>query len=604
MRGQSQGYHRSVDRGTCRQGIELRNNRIRSAHAVPRGGRQHRTRREREPGVDFAQSKTPGMQGNSTRENRETPSTPVIGTTTGRREKGMSPKSSMDVGGESDGRIVPTKGSNKDGQPSAESLEGRRPTKENIEQPTPPRTQRRTSESRGLLGVREVARKEKRARFTALLHHVTVQRLQDSFYALKREAAPGVDAVTWHEYETDLETKLVALHQRVHQGTYRAQPSKRADIPKADGRQRPLGLAALEDKVVQHAVVMVLNAIYEEDFLGFSYGFRPGRSQHDALDALWVGIMRKRVNWVLDADIRDFFGTIDHGWMMKFVEHRIADRRIHRLTQKWLKAGVSEDGTWTATDQGTPQGAVASPLLANVYLHYAFDLWARQWRRHSATGDMIVVRYADDIVAGCEHRTDAERFLHEGQDRMRSFGLALHPDKTRLIEFGRHAAEQRKRRGEGKPETFDFLGFTHVCGTTRKTGRFIVKRQTIRKRLSAKLKALQAELRHRWHAPVVQLGQWLRSVVRGWLNYHAVPGNMDRLNAFRSQVLRLWFRALRRRGQRRPMTWARFLVLVRRWIPSAKILHPHPNVRFDATIRGRSRMQQSCTYGSVRGAAG
>jgi group II intron reverse transcriptase/maturase len=520
------------------------------------------------------------MQGHSTRENRETPSTPVI--MAGRLEKGMSPKSSTHVGGESDGRIVPTKGSNKDGQPSAESLEGRRPTKENIEQPTPPRTQRRTRESRGLLGVREVARKDKRTQFTALLHHVTVTRLQESFYALRREATPGVDGTTWHEYETDLERKLVALHQRVHQGTYRAQPSRRAYIAKADGRQRPLGIAALEDKIVQQAVVMVLNAIYEEDFLGFTYGFRPGRSQHDALDALWVGIMRERVNWVLDADIRDFFGTIDHGWMMKFVEHRIADRRIHRLIQKWLKAGVSEAGTWSATVAGTPQGAVVSPLLSNVYLHYVFDLWVRRWRRHSATGDMIVVRYADDIVLGFEHRTDAERFLQEWRDRMRTFGLDLHPDKTRLIEFGRHAAEQRKRRSEGKPETFDFLGFTHLCGTTRKTGRFIVKRQTIRKRLSAKLKALKAELRHRWHTPVPQLGQWLRSVVQGWLNYHAVPGNMDRLNAFRSQVLRLWFRALRRRGQRRPMTWARFLVLVRSWIPNAKILHPHPNVRFDA----------------------
>jgi group II intron reverse transcriptase/maturase len=344
-----------------------------------------------------------------------------------------------------------------------------------------------------------------------------------------------------------------------------------------------LGIAALEDKIVQHAVVVVLNAIYEEDFLGFSYGFRPGRGQHDALDALWVGIMRKRVNWVLDADIRDFFGTIDHGWMMKFVEHRIADRRIHRLLQKWLRAGVSEDGTWTATDRGTPQGAVASPWLANVYLHYVFDLWVRRWRRRSATGDMIVVRYADDIVVGFEHRADAERFLHEWQERLRSFGLELHPDKTRLIEFGRHAVEQRKQQGGGKPDTFDFLGFTHICGTTRKTGRFIVKRQTIRKRLSAKLQALKAELRHRWHTPVPQLGQWLRSVVQGWLNYHAVPGNMDRLNAFRSQVLRLWYRALRRRSQRRPLTWARFLRLVRRWLPSARILHPHPNVRFDAT---------------------
>ena len=523
------------------------------------------------------------MHGYSTRENRETPSIRTIGRTVRRMEKGMSPKSIMHVGGESDGCVVPTKCPNNDGQPSAEGMEGRRPTKENIEQPTPLRTQSRPSESSGLLGVREVARKDKRTQFTALLHHVTVQRLQDSFYALKREAAPGVDGVTWHEYETDLKTQLVALHQRVHQGTYRAQPSRRAYIAKADGRQRPLGIAALEDKIVQHAVVMVLNAVYEEDFLGFSYGFRPGRGPHNALDALWVGIMRKRVNWVLDADIRDFFGSVDHGWMMKFVKHRIADRRIHRLIQKWLKAGVTEEGTWSATDVGTPQGAVVSPLLANVYLHYMFDLWVRRWRRHSATGDMIVVRYADDIVVGFEHRSDAERFLHEWKDRMRPFGLELHPDKTRLIEFGRHAAEQRKRRGEDKPETFNFLGFTHVCGTTRKTGRFIVKRQTIRTRLSAKLKALKAELRHRWHTPVVQLGQWLRSVVQGWLNYHAVPGNMDSLNAFRSQVLRLWFRALRRRGQRRPMTWARFLTLVRRWIPSAKILHPHPNVRFDAT---------------------
>ena len=495
----------------------------------------------------------------------------------------MSPKSSMHVDGQSDGRVVPTKGSNKDGQPSAESLEGRRPTKENIEQPPPLRTQSRASESRGLLGVREVARKDKRAQFTALLHHVTVGQLRESFYALKREAAPGVDGTTWYEYETDLDAQLTSLHGRVHAGTYRAQPSRRTYIPKADGRQRPLGIAALEDKIVQHAVVMVLNAIYEEDFLGFSYGFRPGRSQHGALDALWVGIMRTRVNWVLDADIRDFFSTIDHGWMIKFVKHRIADRRILRLIQKWLTAGVSEDGTWAPTDVGTPQGAVASPLLANVYLHYVFDLWVRQWRRRSATGDMMVVRYADDAVLGFEHRSDAERFLQDWRERLRQFGLELHPDKTRLIEFGRHAAEQRKRRGEGKPETFDFLGFTHVCGTTRKTGRFIVKRQTIRKRLSAKLRALKAELRHRWHTPIPQLGQWLRSVVQGWLNYHAVPGNMDRLNAFRSQVLRLWYRALRRRGQRRPLTWARFLHLVRRWLPSAKILHPHPNVRFDAT---------------------
>ncbi|WP_371131163.1 group II intron reverse transcriptase/maturase [Microbacterium sp.] len=518
----------------------------------------------------------------STRENRETPSTPTGHHPVGRLEKGMSPTSSMHVDGESDGRVVPAKGSNKGGQPLAESLEGRRPTKENIEHPTAPRTQSRTSESSGLLGVRNVARQEKHTRFTALLHHVTVERLRDSVYALKRDAAPGVDGVTWREYETDLLGRVVDLHRRVHAGSYRAQPSKRAYIPKADGGQRPLGIAALEDKVIQHAVGAVLATIYEADFLGFSYGFRPGRSQHHALDALWVGLMRKTVNWVLDADIRAFFDTMDHGWLMRFLEHRIADRRILRLIRTWMRAGVSEDGTWSKTEVGTPQGAVISPLLANIFLHYVFDLWVRRWRRRSATGDMIVVRYADDIVVGFEHRADAERFLHEWEARLRSFGLELHPDKTRLIEFGRHAADHRKRRGESKPDTFDFLGFTHLCGTTRKTGRFIVKRQTIRKRLSAKLKALKAELRHRWHTPVRQVGQWLRSVVQGWLNYHAVPGNMDSLNVFRSQVLRYWFRALRRRSQRRPMTWARFLRLVGRWIPSARILHPYPNVRFDA----------------------
>jgi len=411
---------------------------------------------------------------------------------------------------------------------------------------------------------------------------MTIDLLRDGYYALKREAAAGVDGVTWMEYETNLEARLEHLHGQVHLGTYRAQPSKRAYIPKADGRQRPLGIAALEDKIVQHAVVTILNHIYEEDFVGFSYGFRPGRSQHHALDALWVGVMRKNVNWVLDADVRGFFDNLSHEWMVKFVEHRIADRRVLRLIQKWLRAGVSEDGVWSKTERGTPQGAVASPLLANVYLHYVFDLWVQHWRKHLATGDMIVVRYADDIVAGFEHRADAERFLLEWKDRMQKFGLELHPDKTRLIEFGRHAAEDRKQRGDGKPEVFDFLGFTHICGKTRKTDRFIVKRKTIRKRLNAKLSGVKEELRRRWHAPVADVGKWLRAVVRGWLNYHAVPGNMDCLNCFRSRVIWLWFRALRRRSQRRRMTWDRYLRLVRHWLPSARIIHPHPNVRFDA----------------------
>jgi len=521
------------------------------------------------------------MYGNSTRENRETPSVPVE--VAGRLEKAMSRKSNMYAGGESDGCVIPTKCPNNGGQPPAEGMEGRQSTKENIGQATAPRTQSRNGELSDLHGVRKAARKDKRTRFTALLHHVTVHLLRDGFYALKRGAAPGVDGVSWQEYETDLEEKLADLHGRIHRGTYRAQPSKRAYIPKADGRQRPLGIAALEDKIVQQAVVTILNQIYEEDFLGFSYGFRPGRSQHDALDALWVGIMRKKVNWILDADVRGFFDNLSHEWLVKFIEHRIADRRILRLIQKWLRAGVSEEGKWSKTEVGTPQGAVASPLLANIYLHYAFDLWVRHWRKHHATGDVIIVRYADDIVAGFESRAGAERFLSEWKERLQKFGLEFHPDKTRLIEFGRHAAENRKLRGEGKPEVFNFLGFTHMCGTTRKTGRFIVKRKTIRKRLSGKLGALKEELRRRWHQPVAEVGKWLKSVVQGYFNYHAVPGNMDSLNSFRSQVIWHWYRALRRRSQSDRMTWERFLTLVGRWIPSAKILHPHPNVRFDVT---------------------
>ena len=494
----------------------------------------------------------------------------------------MRHKSDMNVGGESDGRVIPSKCPNNGGSPPAEGTEGRRPIKENTGQATAPRTQSRISEWSDLLGVRKAARKDKRARFTALLHHVTVNLLRDSYYALKRDATPGVDGTTWKEYEAGLDEKLADLHGRIHQGTYRAQPSKRAYIPKADGRQRPLGVAALEDKIVQQAVVTVLNQIYEEDFVGFSYGFRPGRSQHDALDALWVGIMRKKVNWILDADIRGFFDNLSHEWLVKFIEHRIADRRILRLIQKWLRAGVSEDGKWSKTEVGTPQGAVASPLLANVYLHYAFDLWVRQWRERHASGDVIVVRYADDIVMGFENREEAERFVQEWKDRLQKFGLELHPDKTRLIEFGRNAAENRRKAGDGKPETFDFLGFTHICGQTRKTGRYIVKRKTIRERLSAKLRELKEELRRRWHQPVAEVGRWLRSVVQGYFNYHAVPGNLDSLKAFRHQIIWRWYRALRRRSQRSRMTWARFRPLLIRWIPTARILHPHPNVRFDA----------------------
>jgi RNA-directed DNA polymerase len=393
----------------------------------------------------------------------------------------------MNVGRESDGGVLPAKCPNKGGSSSpAEGMEGRPLTKENTGQMAASQMQSWGDALAGLRRVREAAKRDKRLQFTALLHHVSEALLSDSFYALKREAAPGVDGLTWQEYERDRDKRLEDLHSRVHQGTYRALPSKRAYILKQDGRLRPLGIAALEDKIVQHAVGTVLNQIYEEDFLGFSYGFRPGRGTHDALDALAVGIMRKKVNWVLDADIRDCFGSFSHEWMVKFLQHRIGDRRILRLIKKWLRAGVLEDGVWSKTEKGTPQGSGISPLLANVYLHYVFDLWVQHWRTHRAAGEVIVVRYADDMVLGFQHRAEAERLLQDWRERLRKFGLELHPDKTRLIEFGRFVAVSRKQRGKGKPETFNFLGFTHICGQARKNGKFLVLRKTIRKRLSPK----------------------------------------------------------------------------------------------------------------------
>jgi len=535
----------------------------------------------REPLVNPAQSETPGMSGNSMRENRETP--PLSGRSVpDRLAKATSRTASVNGGGESDGSVVPAKHPNKAEPSAAEGVEGSDPAKGNTEEPHMHRTQGRERVSQGLGGVREAARRDKEQKFTALLHHVTVDLLRESYHSLKREAAPGVDGVTWRQYGEGLEERLRDLHDRVHRGAYRAQPSRRTYIPKADGRQRPLGIAALEDKVVQQAVVTVLNQIYEEDFLGFSYGFRPGRRQHDALDALWVGLKRKKVNWILDLDVRAFFDRVSHEWLVKFVEHRIADRRVVRLIQKWLKAGVSEDGEWTETKVGTPQGAVVSPLLANIYLHYVFDLWVNQWRRKVAQGDMIVVRYADDAVLGFEHREEAEAFLEQLRERMQKFGLELHPEKTRLIEFGRFAEANRKRRGEGKPETFDFLGFTHACGRARKGGWFTVRRLTAKKRMRSKLQAVRQELRRRWHARMVETGEWLRAVVQGYFNYHAVPGNFAALATFRREVARAWLAALRRRGQKRRLSWERFTPILDQFLPLPRILHPYPGVRFDA----------------------
>jgi RNA-directed DNA polymerase len=494
----------------------------------------------------------------------------------------MSHKTHMHDNGESYSGVVPAKQPNKSGKPLAEVVEGSTLTKENVGQSNPYWTPSQECGPSGLDRVREAARKNGKLRFTALLHHVTVDLLRSSYLNLKRKAAPGVDGVTWEEYGGDLEAKLIDLHGRIHRGAYRAQPARRVWIPKSDGRQRPLGIAALEDKIVQYAVGMVLNQIWEEDFLGFSYGFRPGRSQHDALDALYVGIVRKKVNWVLDLDVRSFFDKVDHDWMIRFVEHRIGDRRIVRLIQKWLKAGVMEQERWIETEEGTPQGSVISPVLANLYLHYVLDLWVDQWRRKKATGDVIIVRYADDAVLGFQLRSEAERFLQEVQERMGKFGLELHPEKTRLIEFGRYAAKRRKQRGEGCPETFNFLGFTHICGTNRKTGYFTIIRQTISKRRAAKLKQLNAELRQRLHDPLAVTAKWLQSVVRGYFQYHAVPGNEKSLGQFRSHILRLWLRQIRRRSQRSCWTWERFLARLGGLLPEVCILHPYPTERFAA----------------------
>ena len=493
----------------------------------------------------------------------------------------MSDESFVHAVGESHDCIVPAKVPNKDPHGSAEGLEGRRSIKENTGESNPNRMQSRAIGSRGLEGVREAAKKDKGLRFTALLHHVTEGLLRDSFYSLQRQAAPGVDRVTWQQYEQGLEERIKDLHGRVHRGAYRALPSRRIYIPKPDGRQRPLGIAALEDKIVQQAVVRVLNAIYEGDFIGFSYGFRPKRSAHDALDALSAGIVRKKVNWIVDADVRGFFDHLDHGRLVEFIERRVGDPRVLRLIQKWLKAGVSEDGEWSETKVGTPQGAVVSPLLANIYLHYVLDQWVIEWRKRFASGDVIMIRYADDFVLGFQRRKEAERFLEQLQERLGTFGLELHSDKTRLIQFGRYAAEHRQRDGQGKPETFNFLGFTHICGRIHKTGRFTVQRKTVGKRMAAKLKAVKAELGRRMHEPIKDIGEWLRAVVRGYFNYHAVPGNFPRLRSFRHDVIRHWWHAVRRRGQR-PLRREVFDRIVAQYLPTPAILHPYPLERFCA----------------------
>jgi RNA-directed DNA polymerase len=513
-------------------------------------------------------------------ENRETSAVPEVVAGRSGQAQGRTPD--MHAAEESDFGVVPVKQPNKGAAAPAEAVEERPETKENTVQPDTCPTQSGISVPQGLRGVRERARREKKEKFTALLHHLTVDLLRESYFALQRRAAPGMDGETWQQYGHGLEDRLTDLHSRVHRGAYRAKPSRRVYIPKADGRQRPLGIAALEDKIVQQAVVTILNQIYEMDFKGFSYGFRPGRSPHRALDALYVGLVRSKVNWVLDADIRSFFDQMSHEWVLQFLQHRVADRRILRLIQKWLKAGVMEDGKREETEIGTPQGAVVSPLLANVYLHYVFDLWIDAWRRKIARAQVVAVRYADDLVMGFHYCEDAERLLREFQERLGKFGLELHPEKTRLLEFGRFAAIDRRARGERKPETFTFLGFTHLCGQSPR-GLFVVWRETANKRMRAKLKQIKQTLRFRMHEPLAVIGAWLRSVCLGFYRYHAVPGNTRALTVFRHRICQLWRRTLPHRGDRPHTSWERVVPLFDRWLPVPRTLHPYPADRFDAT---------------------
>lgn len=481
----------------------------------------------------------------------------------------------------SDSAVVAMKPANKTAvsKAVAELVEPRAGTKGNTEQSHTRRTQCRSSVSQRLDRVRKAARRRKKEKFTALLHHIDEDLLLESFLALKRHASAGVDQVTWEDYDAQLWDNLQDLHKRVQSGAYRALPVRRVFIPKADGRQRPLGIAALEDKIVQRATGTVLSAIYEEDFLGFSYGFRPKRSQHDALDALSVAISSTPVNWILDADIKGFFDTVDQQWLIRFLEHRIGDERIIRLVRKWLKAGVLEEGQWQSSDMGTPQGAVISPLLANIYLHYVFDLWVKQWRGREAKGKVIVVRYADDIVMGFELESEARRFLDAMRERFSQFGLELHGEKTRLIEFGRFAAANRKRRGQGKPETFTFLGFTFICGKSR-SGSFLLQRKTRADRMRAKLLEVKTQMRKRMHESIPEQGTWLRKVVSGYSAYHAVPTNARAISAFRFHVIGIWHKSLKRRSQKAKLTWERMYRLADDWLPIPRILHPWPEQRF------------------------
>jgi RNA-directed DNA polymerase len=486
----------------------------------------------------------------------------------------------------SDRVVVPEKRPN-NAPGAAEAVEERTLTKGNTREQATPRAQNRDNGvPSGLERVREAARRDKKQKFTTLLHHVDEQALMRAFRSMNRNASSGVDGVTWRQYEEKVEERLRDLCTRIHRGAYRPLPSRRTYIPKTDGTKRALGIAALEDKLVQGAVAAVLNAIYEADFLGFSYGFRRGRGQHDALDALNVAIQTKKVNFILDADIRGYFDTIDHAMLLQLVQERVHDPRVLKLIERWLKAGVMEEGQWKASGAGTPQGATISPLLANIYLHHVLDLWTHAWRKKQARGEVVIVRYADDFIVGFQYEQDAKAFQEALRARLREHLLELHPDKTRLIEFGRFALERRSKRGEGKPETFNFLGFTHICATTEKG--FWVQRIPMKERIRAKLRALKAALRRVMHRPIPVVGAWLKRVLEGYYAYFAVPGALGPLVKMRHQLGYTWFRTLRRRDQNRTLNWTRMRNIVDTWLPEPHRMHPLPAERFHVRTQGRS----------------
>src|SRR5690625_1023779 len=577
----------SVDRGKRRRAIELRNHLIPGAETVVCARRQQGRPRhsqavvrpaesENLACVDTFRTRTERPRKGACMVIRETSYAGAAGKVSSHNPVVSSPE-------ESDGNIVPEKSANKGTAFPAESMEGRTPAERKTDRNAENRVQNRVFASPGLARVRQIAEAEKSFRFCNLFHFLKVDLLRVSFYQLKRSAAPGLDEKTWYDYEQTLGERLPELERELHIGSYRATPAKRTYITKDDGRQRPLGIQAIEDKVVQQACVNILNEIFEPNFSGFSYGYRPGRSQHDALDALHEGIMRRKINWVLDCDVEGFFDNLDHDFLMSFIEERVTDKRMLRLLRKWLRVGWQEDGKRHSGTVGTPQGSVISPLLANIFLNSAMDKWFTRWRKAEAKGETIGVRYADDSVFGFQYKSEAEEFLKALEERLQAHKLKLHPVKTRLIEFGRFAASNRRERKQCKPETFDFLGFTHICGTTRR-GKFCIRRKTSQKRLRRKLKEVKVELTKRMHEPLSKTGRWLASVIRGFTQYHGVPRNMKAAREFYTQVSRMWLRVIRRRSQkaRKRWTWERFYRLQGKWLPRPRVVHPYPNVRFDA----------------------